>query len=99
MSVNNGGATTTTTAATTGVGQEAVSSGNVISDCLSLLSRSDDTSRFVGLAMMLSIASHIQDPSDILGRCMETLNPIFLDRLLNAGQHNSVQSSSLVLLM
>ena len=83
MSVNNGGAETTTTSS----GQEEVSPGNVVSDCLSLLSRSDDTSRFVGLAMMLSIVNHIQDPSDILGRSMETLNPIFLDRLLNAGQY------------
>ena len=89
MSVNNGDAettTATTTTTTTDVRQEEASSGNVVSDCLSLLSRSDDTSRFVGLAMMLSIANHIQDPSDILGRCMEALNPIFLDRLLNAGQ-------------
>jgi hypothetical protein len=57
----------------------------VISQCLGLLSRKDDTSRFVGLAMMLSIINHVPDPESVLRRCSENLNPLFLDRLLKAG--------------
>jgi len=58
----------------------------LISQCLSLLSQNDDTSRFVGLAMVLSISTHVSDPTSVFQRCAATLKPSFLDRLLRAGK-------------
>lgn len=58
---------------------------DVVSQCIGLLSRKDDTSRFVGLAMMLSIAQRVSEPAIVLESCAKALNPVFLDRLLKAG--------------
>ncbi|KAA8907326.1 Neurochondrin-domain-containing protein [Sphaerosporella brunnea] len=64
----------------------------VISQCLTLLSQKDDTSRFVGLAMMLSIINHVSDPEKVVRSCSEKLNPLFLDRLLKAGAREQTPS-------
>jgi len=58
----------------------------LVSQCLSLLSQNDDTSRFVGLAMVLSISNHVADPTSVFQRCAAALKPSFLDRLLRAGK-------------
>lgn len=55
-----------------------------VEQCLGFLSRKDDTSRFVGLAILSSLITHLQDRA-VLVRCWEALDPRFLDRLLKAG--------------
>ncbi|KAG0129785.1 Neurochondrin-domain-containing protein [Tuber indicum] len=55
-----------------------------VEQCINYLRRKDDTSRFVGLAMLSSFLTHIQDV-DVLTRCWKSLNPRFLDRLLKSG--------------
>lgn len=55
-----------------------------VEQCLGFLSRKDDTSRFVGLAILSSLLTHLQDRT-VLVRCWEALDPRFLDRLLKAG--------------
>lgn len=62
-----------------------VDTSSIVEQCLSLLKHKDDTSRFVGLAMLLSVYNHIQDVK-VLERCTKALNPTFLDRLLRAGR-------------
>jgi hypothetical protein len=56
-----------------------------VQQCLTLLSRRDDTSRFVGLALLSSLLSHITDRTLLL-QCWAALPPTFLDRLLRAGK-------------
>lgn len=55
-----------------------------VEQCLGFLSRKDDTSRFVGLAMLSSLLTHLQDRAALV-RCWEALDPRFLDRLLKSG--------------
>ena len=58
---------------------------STVDQCLTMLRRKDDTSRFVGLAILSSLLNHIQDPG-VLSRCLDSLDPRFLDRLLRAGK-------------
>lgn len=55
-----------------------------VEQCISFLSRKDDTSRFVGLAILSSLLTHLQDHAALV-RCWEALDLRFLDRLLKAG--------------
>ncbi|PUU80541.1 hypothetical protein B9Z19DRAFT_722519 [Tuber borchii] len=59
-----------------------------VEQCITYLSCKDDTSRFVGLAMLSSFLTHIQD-INVLVRCWKSLNPRFLDRLLKSGKCHS----------
>jgi len=59
-----------------------------VEQCITYLSCRDDTSRFVGLAMLYSFLTHIQD-TNVLVRCWKSLNPRFLDRLLKSGKCHS----------
>ncbi|KAI5776655.1 Neurochondrin-domain-containing protein [Geopyxis carbonaria] len=54
---------------------------STVEECLNLLARKDDTSRFVGLALLLSLTNHVQS-STIMQRCSEVMDGKFLDRLL-----------------
>ncbi|PWW72699.1 DUF1941-domain-containing protein [Tuber magnatum] len=56
-----------------------------VEQCIAYLSCKDDTSRFVGLAMLSSFLTHIQD-INVLARCWKSLNPRFLDRLLRSAR-------------
>ncbi|KAI5817090.1 Neurochondrin-domain-containing protein [Pyronema omphalodes] len=64
---------------------------DITSQCLSLLSRKDDTSRLVGLAALHSIINRVSNPAEILDQCTKVLSPNFLDRLLGTGA-SSTQS-------
>lgn len=64
--------------------QPSPADSQTVEQCLGFLSRKDDTSRFVGLAILSSLLTHLQDPA-VLVRCWEALDPRFLDRLLKAG--------------
>ncbi|RPB05748.1 DUF1941-domain-containing protein [Choiromyces venosus 120613-1] len=55
-----------------------------VEQCITYLSRKDDTTRFVGLAMLSSLLTHIKD-INVLTRCWKSLNPRFLGRLLKSG--------------
>ncbi|KAL7274099.1 hypothetical protein RUND412_003020 [Rhizina undulata] len=56
-----------------------------IEQCITFLHQKDDTSRFVGLAMLSSLLTHVQDLS-VLSKCWAALDSKFLDRLLKAGE-------------
>lgn len=64
--------------------QSSPTDSQTVEQCLGFLSRMDDTSRFVGLAILSSLLTHLQDRT-VLVRCWEALDPRFLDRLLKAG--------------
>lgn len=70
--------------------QLVAADSQTVEQCLSFLSRKDDTSRFVGLAMLSSFLTHIQD-RQVLIRCWEALDPRFLDRLLKSGTSTLLQ--------
>ncbi|KAI5849043.1 Neurochondrin-domain-containing protein [Tricharina praecox] len=78
-------AETSSSAGTSETTQPQEQGEELISQCVSLLSKNDDTSRFVGLAMVLSISNHVVDPTSVFQRCAAALKPTFLDRLLKAG--------------
>lgn len=64
--------------------QPSPTDSQTVEQCLGFLSRKDDTSRFVGLAILSSLLTHLQDRAALV-RCWEALDPRFLDRLLKAG--------------
>lgn len=51
--------------------------------CLSLLKAKDDTSRFVGLTMLLALLKHT-DERMLLRQAAASLDPRFLDRMLRS---------------
>lgn len=58
---------------------------------LALLAAKDDTSRFVGLALLKSILENkteLQNDPEIVKKCWEAIPVKFLDRLLKAGLKN-----------
>lgn len=57
-----------------------------------LLKTKDDTSRFVGLALLKAILDNggLRDDPDALHLLWESISPKFLDRLLRAGQNEKV---------
>ena len=60
-----------------------------------LLKTKDDTSRFVGLALLKSVLDNskaLRDDQDLILRLWESIPPKFIDRLLRTGQQG--QSSS-----
>lgn len=73
-------------------GQEARGSVEVSSksleQTLALLKAGDDTSRFVGLALLKSILDsepELQKDTDVIAQCWDAIPAKFLDRLLRAG--------------
>lgn len=71
---------------------------STVDQCLTMLRRKDDTSRFVGLAILSSLLNHIQDPG-VLSRCLDSLDPRFLDRLLRAGKPPPIQGPGMLSLL
>ena len=69
---------------------------------LALLKATDDTSRFVGLALLKSILDHQQDfqkDPEVITRCWATISARFLDRLLRASaneKRSKEESQSMV---
>ncbi len=60
-----------------------------------LLKTKDDTSRFVGLALLKSVLDNskaLRDDQDLIFRLWESIPPKFIDRLLRTGQQG--QSAS-----
>lgn len=62
---------------------EAATLSNGVDQCLVLLRAKDDTSRFVGLTMLLPLLKH-NDERKLMGQAAEALDPRFLDRLLRS---------------
>lgn len=56
---------------------------NAVDQCLVLLRAKDDTSRFVGLTMLLPLLKH-NDERKLMGQAAQALDPRFLDRLLRS---------------
>ncbi len=58
---------------------------------LDLLAAKDDTSRFVGLALLKSLLDHraeLREDPEIVKKFWDTIPPKFLDRLLKAGAND-----------
>ncbi|TGZ80951.1 DUF1941-domain-containing protein [Ascodesmis nigricans] len=62
-----------------------------VQDCLRCLARKDDTSRFVGLTMLLSLTRQLDQAQfhDLMLQCTQVLDGRFLDRLLKSGTSNA----------
>lgn len=56
-------------------------------DCLQYLGQKDDTSRFVGLTLLLSLMRQLDEThyQDFMIQCTQVLDGRFLDRLLKTG--------------
>ena len=66
-------------------------SSKALNQTLALLAAKDDTSRFVGLALLKSILENkidFQKDPEIIKKCWEAIPSNFLDRLLKAGVKN-----------
>jgi cytochrome P450 len=61
---------------------------SAVDQCLKLLRAKDDTSRFVGLTMLLPLLKH-SDERALMREAAEALDPRFLDRLLKASESGS----------
>ncbi|KZF21615.1 DUF1941-domain-containing protein [Xylona heveae TC161] len=68
-------------------GEASQETTNVVEWSLNLLQSPDDTSQFVGLAMLKPILGrreHFQDDPTLISRCWDSISPKFLDRLLRS---------------
>jgi hypothetical protein len=72
---------------------EAVNPAATLEQMRGLLSAKDDTSRFVGLALLKSVLDNqplLRENFGQLAAFWEAISPKFLDRLLRAGQNQKV---------
>lgn len=57
----------------------------IVQQCIAYLQTKDDTSRFVGLALLSSILKNVTDRRT-LGKLWDAVSPKFMDRLLKSGK-------------